>query len=157
VDTVRADSIQCCYNLLNPSAGVRVPEGFPFQDYGQLIDRAAEVQTGVIVIRVLAAGALSGSSVRHRNAAQAVDPIATSATFDEDVARAHRLGFLVQAGYVESTVEAAIRFAVATPKVSTALVGLSNMEQLEQAVTYAERGPLPAEATARLREFWAGS
>jgi aryl-alcohol dehydrogenase-like predicted oxidoreductase len=155
VGTIGANSIQCCYNLLNPSAGVSVPAGFPFQDYEALIDRAAGHQTGVIAIRVLAAGALSGSAARHPNAAPSVDPIATHATFDEDVALAQRFEFLVQEGYTESLVEAAIRFAVGTQKVSTALVGISNMEQLEQAVAAAERGPLPSEAIARLHQIWA--
>jgi len=109
---------------------------------------------GVIAIRVLAAGALSGSAARHPNAAQSVDPIATSASFEEDVARAQRLDFLVREGYAGSLVEAAIRFAIAKPQVSTALVGLSNMEQLEQAVAAAERGPLPAEAVERLHQVW---
>jgi aryl-alcohol dehydrogenase-like predicted oxidoreductase len=142
----QADTIQCCYNLLNPSAGRQVPEDFPFQDYEQLIDRAAEQQMGVIAIRVLAAGALSGSAVRHANAAQNVGPIATSATYAQDVARAQRFRFLVEQGHIDSLVEAAIRFVIAKDKVSTAMVGLSNLEQLEQAVTYANRGPLPAEA-----------
>jgi aryl-alcohol dehydrogenase-like predicted oxidoreductase len=155
VGSIGANSIQSCYNLLNPSAGVSVPVGFPFQDYEQLIDRAADYQTGVIAIRVLAGGALSGSAARHPNAAPSVDPIATHATFSEDVALAQRFGFLVQEGYAESLVEAAIRFAVGTAKVSTALVGISNMGQLEQAVAAAERGPLPAEAIARLRPIWA--
>jgi aryl-alcohol dehydrogenase-like predicted oxidoreductase len=155
VKTIGANSIQSCYNLLNPSAGLPVPEGFPFQDYGQLIDLAAANRTGVIAIRVLAAGALSGSATRHRNAAQAVDPIATHTSFAEDVALAQRFGFLVQEGYVGSLVEAAIRFAIGKPGVSTALVGLSNMDQLEQAVAAAEQGPLPAEAMERLHQIWA--
>ena len=36
-----ADTVQCCFNLINPSAAVQVPKGFPFQDYEQIIDRAA--------------------------------------------------------------------------------------------------------------------
>jgi aryl-alcohol dehydrogenase-like predicted oxidoreductase len=155
IQTVRASSIQSCYNLLNPSAGQPVPEGFPFQDYGQLIDLAAERRTGVIAIRVLAAGALSGSAARHRNAAQAVAPIATHTTFAEDVALAQRFRFLVRDGYAASLVEAAIRFAIGKPEISTALVGISNLDQLEQAVAAAERGPLPAEASERLRQVWA--
>lgn len=86
--------MQCCFNLLNPSAGASVPEEYPFQDYGALIDRAAAVQTGVIAIRVLAGGALSGSAARHANAAETIEPIATSATFAGDVARAGRFRFL---------------------------------------------------------------
>ena len=53
-----------------------VPDGFPYQDYRQLIDTAAAKQIGVIAIRVLAGGALSGSVARHVNAARTVDPVA---------------------------------------------------------------------------------
>ncbi len=150
VASEQADTIQCCYNLLNPSAGQQVPEGFPFQDYEQLIDRAAERRMGVIAIRVLAAGALSGSTVRHANAAQAVGPIGTSVTYAQDVTRAQRFRFLVEQGHVDSLVEAAIRFAIAKNEISTVLVGFSNLEQLEQAVIYTNRGPLPADMVDHL-------
>jgi aryl-alcohol dehydrogenase-like predicted oxidoreductase len=150
----QADTIQCCFNLINPSAGIQVPHGFRFQDYGQLIDKAAQQQMGVMAIRVLAGGALSGSTARHPNAAPTVAPIATGTTYADDVALAGRFSFLVQEGYVSSTVEAAIRFVIGKPEVSTTLVGISNMEQLEQAVAFANRGPLPAEALERLSETW---
>lgn len=151
----QADTIQCCFNLLNPSAGEAAPAGFPFQDYGQLIDRAAQQQMGVIAIRVLAGGALSGSAARHPNAAQNVAPIASGQNFAEDVAQAQRFNFLSEAGYTGSLVEAAIRFAISKAEVSTALVGISNMEQLEQAIDAANKGPLPAEAMEGLRAVWA--
>lgn len=53
-------SIQTCYNLLNPTAGVQAPDGFLLQEFGQLIDKAAAREVAVIATRVLAAGALSG-------------------------------------------------------------------------------------------------
>ena len=109
---------------------------------------------GVMAIRVLAGGALSGSTARHPNAAPTVAPIATGATYADDVALAGRFRFLVQEGYVGSLVEAAVRFVIGKPEVSTTLVGISNMQQLEQAVTFASRGPLPAEALDRLNETW---
>jgi len=150
-----ADTTQTAYNLLNPSAGQRVPRGFPFQDYDQLIDRAVEMQMGTIAIRVLAAGALSGSMARHRTAAQGVGPIGTSASYAEDVALARRFSFLVDEGYVDSLIEAAIRFVIGNTAVSTTLVGLSNMAQLEQAISFANKGPLPAEALDHLNGIWA--
>ncbi len=151
----QAHTIQCCYNLINPSAGIPVPPSFPFQDYGRLIDRAAEQGMGVIAIRVLAGGALSGTPDRHANAAPSVDPIASGKDYAEDVAHARRFDFLVQDGYASSLVEAAVRFAISKPGISTVLVGISNGEQLEQAVEFANRGPLPAEALRRADAAWA--
>ncbi len=145
-------TVQAVYNLLNPSAGVQTPAGFPYQDYRQLIDRAAGKQMGVIAIRVLAGGALSGTPDRHPVAARSVTPIATERDYAADVARARRFAFLVEDGIVTGLVEAAIRFALSNPEVSTALAGISSLEQLERAVEYANRGPLPPEALARLHE-----
>jgi aryl-alcohol dehydrogenase-like predicted oxidoreductase len=155
VSSIPAASIQCCFNLINPSAGVPAPDSFRYQDYRQLIDAAAAKQIGVIAIRVLAGGALSGSAARHANAAQAIDPIATSQHFAEDVERAQQFGALVHEGYVDSLIEAAIRFAIGKLEVSTVLIGISDMEQLEQAAEYSARGALPEAALGRLRQLWA--
>jgi aryl-alcohol dehydrogenase-like predicted oxidoreductase len=144
-------TVQAVYNLLNPSAGMQAPAGFPYQDYRQLIDRAVGQQMGVIVIRALAGGALSGTPDRHPVAARSVAPIATERDYSADVARARQLAFLVKDGTVGDLVEAAIRFVISKPEISTALVGISSLEQLEHAVECANRGPLPTEALARLR------
>jgi L-galactose dehydrogenase/L-glyceraldehyde 3-phosphate reductase len=153
----RADTVQCCFNLLNPTAGVATPSGFPYQDYRQLIDTAAAQAMGVIAIRVLAAGALSGSPARHPNAAQNVEPISSGQDLAEDVARSQAFQFLVQEGYATTLVEAAIRFALSKAEVSTALVGLSNLAQLEAALQAANKGPLAREALDRLPAVWAAS
>lgn len=150
-----AQTVQCCYNLLNPTAGSEAPPDFPFQDYGRLIDRASARGLGVIAIRILAAGALSGSTDRHPNAMPQVDPIGTGETLAADAARAGRFGFLVEEGHAASLAEAAIRFAIDHPGVSTALIGISTLTQLEAAVAAANRGPLPASAVARLGPVWA--
>ncbi len=145
-------TVQAVYNLLNASAGRQAPSGFRYQDYQQLIDRAAEKLMGVIAIRILAGGALSGTPDRHPVAARSVTPIATERDYAADVARGRRFAFLVEDGTVGSLVEAAIRFALSKPEISTALVGISSLEQLEHAVAYANRGPLPSEALVRLQE-----
>jgi len=154
VATGAFQTIQVPYNLLNPSAGTIVPRNFPFQDYGQLIDHAAQQKMGVIAIRILAGGALSGSTERHPVASKSVNPIASEPAYRDDVARAQRFTFLVEDGVVSNLVEAAVRFAVSKPGVSTVLVGISSRDQLEQAVKYVERGPLPADALGHIRATW---
>jgi len=150
-------TIQVPYNLLNPSAGMSVPPAFPFQDYGQLIKRAAQQGMGVIAIRILAGGALSGTPARHPVASQSVNPIASEQAYSADVARAQRYTFLVEDGRMSNLVEAAIRFVVSKPDVSTALLGISSRDQLEQAVKHVERGPLSGDALEHIRATWSGS
>jgi aryl-alcohol dehydrogenase-like predicted oxidoreductase len=151
VATGAFQTIQVPYNLLNPSAGTIVPRNFPFQDYGQLIDHTAQQKMGVIAIRILAGGALSGSTERHPVASRSVNPIASEPAYGDDVARAQRFSFLVEDGVVSNLVEAAVRFAVSKPGVSTALVGISSRDQLEQAVQYVERGPLLQDLLERIQ------
>ena len=148
-------TFQCCYNLLNPSAGGGVPPDFPYQNYGQMIEKAYSRDIGVIAIRVLAGGALSGSLQRHPNAAQDVGPIGSGESLADDVSAAQHFQFLVDDGFADSLVEAAIRFVVSNDSVATAMVGISNMEQLETAVAAAEKGALPPAATDTLQGVWA--
>jgi aryl-alcohol dehydrogenase-like predicted oxidoreductase len=147
-------SIQVPYNLLNPSAGTTVPRNFPFQDYGQLINLAAQQEMGVIAIRILAGGALSGTPERHPVASKSVNPIASEPAYRDDVARAQRYTFLVKDGVVSNLIEAAVRFAASQAGISTALLGISSRDQLEQAVKYVERGPLPEDTLGQIRATW---
>jgi aryl-alcohol dehydrogenase-like predicted oxidoreductase len=151
VATGRFQSIQVPYNLINFTAGATAGGGFPFQDYGQIIDRAAQQGMGVIAIRILAGGALSGATERHPVASTSVNPIASEQEYSADVGRARRYAFLVEKGIVSNLVEAAVRFVVSKPGVSTALMGISSLDQLEKAVQYVERGPLPADALENIR------
>jgi L-galactose dehydrogenase/L-glyceraldehyde 3-phosphate reductase len=150
----RIDSIQIPYSLLNPTPELDLPS-FPFQNYENLIGLAQEKGVGVIAIRVLAAGALSGSADRHQNAGGG-SPIASSDTFEQAVALAQRFRVLVDRGIVEDLVEAAIRFVMSNPGVTTALVGISSFEQFEHAARAAEKGALPEEAFPLLDEAWSG-
>ena len=154
IDSGTIDTAQVCYNLLNPSAGFAVPAGFPAQDFGGLLNRTRERRMGVIVIRVLAAGALSGVEARHPVAVPSVDPIATAPDYHTDVTRAQRLGALVREGHVENLIEASIRLAVSSDAVSTVLVGYSSLEHLEAAAAAVNRGPLPPAALQRLGALW---
>ena len=156
VDTGGFHTLQTVYNLLNPSGGRPVRADFPYQDFRQLIDRAAANRIGVIAIRVLAGGALSGTLDRHPIAMPGVAPLATGQDYAEDAARAHAFDFLVAEGIVGSLVEAAIRFALSKPEISTAMIGTASLDQFDQAVAAANRGPLPAAALERLTRIHPG-
>jgi len=154
LDAGRAHTAQVCYNLLNPSAGHALPKGFPAQDYGRLLARCEERRTGVIVIRALAAGALSGTQTRHPVAAPAVDPIGSAPDYASDARHARMLSALVEEGHAGSLVEASLRFPLSAAPVSTVLLGYSSLEQLEYAAACVEKGPLSAAALARLPALW---
>ena len=113
--------------------------------------------TCTTLFRALAGGALTGDSVRHPLAAQDVAPIATGQTLSEDLARTSQFSFLVEDGYTENLAEAAIRFAISAENLSTALIGLSSFDQLEQAVAATNKGPLPSDALEKLEGIWAAS
>jgi aryl-alcohol dehydrogenase-like predicted oxidoreductase len=154
IDSGLIDTAQVCYNLLNPSAGMPVPPRFPAQDFDRLLTHTRAQRMGVIVIRVLAAGALSGVADRHPIAVPKVAPIATGPDYAADVARAQRLGELVKAGHATSLVEASLRFAVGHSAVSTVLLGYSSLEHLELAASAMAKGPLPDAALERVSSVW---
>jgi aryl-alcohol dehydrogenase-like predicted oxidoreductase len=146
VDARAFDVAQIIYNLLNPSAAAALLSRFVGPDFGGVIDRAREASMGVVAIRVLAGGALSGSEERHPTASAAPAPMGSSGEYRADVAFAHRLRPLVDEGHAGSLAEAALRFAVSHPAVSTALIGFSDLDQVERAAAAVEKGPLSDEA-----------
>jgi aryl-alcohol dehydrogenase-like predicted oxidoreductase len=154
ISSARFNTAQSPYNILNPSQGGAIPSNYPYQDYKDLVGAASAKDMGIIAIRVLAAGALSASAERHELASQAPPPIGSGADLVDDAAVAQRFSFLWEDGYTNGPVEAAIRFVITNRGVSTALVGLSSMEQLEYAAKAAEKGPLPGEAMERLQGVW---
>jgi aryl-alcohol dehydrogenase-like predicted oxidoreductase len=150
------DVAQICYNALNPTAGMSVPAGYPAQDYQGLMQVAHKAGMGTVGIRVLAAGALTGSDWRHPLAMPKVEPIGSGADYAADVERAQRLEPLVREGHAGSLVELAMRFAISNPALSTTLVGIANLEQFEAAAQAALKGPLSPAALARLGELQRG-
>jgi aryl-alcohol dehydrogenase-like predicted oxidoreductase len=156
IDARVFDSAQVCYNMLNPSAATALPENYPAQDYGRLFGRTQAAGVGVVGIRVLAGGALSGSAERHPIASPPPQPIGSAASYDADLARARRLMPLVAAGFAASLAEAAIRFAISHPAMGTILVGMASPQQFEQALAAVQQGPLPPVALDRLAKLQQG-
>jgi aryl-alcohol dehydrogenase-like predicted oxidoreductase len=150
IDARVFDSAQIVYNMLNPSAAEPLPANYPAQDYGRMFDHTKAAGVGVVGIRVLAGGALSGSVERHPIAGPAPEPIGSAMSYDADVDRARRLMPLVKEGFAASLTEAATRFALSHPAMGTILVGLATPQQFDDALAAVQKGPLPQAALDRL-------
>lgn len=148
VESKAFDTAQICFNLLNPSAGGKLPPGLPAQDFRSLALKARDAGMGRIGIRVFAGGALSGSEERHPTGVPAVPPIASGPDYATDVKNAHRFDPLVKGGHAGSLIEAALRFAISSDALTTVLVGTSTLDQLETAIEAVEKGKLSDEAMA---------
>ena len=153
VDSRHFDSIQSVYNMLNPTAVASAPEGFPGQDYKQIFGRTQAAGVGVVGIRVLAGGALSGSPERHPIASPPPAPIGSAPSYEADIALARRLMPLVQEGHAGSLTEAATRFAISHPAMGTILVGMAQTSEFDGALAAVRKGPLSPQSLARLAEL----
>ena len=153
LDARAFDSAQIVYNMLNPSAAGELPANYPAQDYGRLFDHTRSAGVGVVGIRVLAGGALSGSAERHPIASPAPAPIGSAMSYDADIDRARRLLPLVKEGFATNLTEAATRFALSHPAMGTILIGMATPQQFEDALAAVEKGPLPQAALDRLSEL----
>ena len=154
-EVVRAEpyeTVQTYFNVLNPSAGFTGHDGGQ-QDFEGLIDTAARAGRGVIVIRVLAAGATAAEPVRATNAGDPGAGLVSGGSYASDSQRAGRVRDLAAELGLDGPVELALRFGLSKPGVSTVLVGYSTLDHLEAAITYAERGALSQDAVRRALEL----
>jgi len=150
LDSGKFQSAQVSYNMLNPSAARPLPPGYPAQDYGRMFDHTVAAGVGVVGIRVLAAGALTGTAERHPTASPPPEPIGSALSYGTDLQRAQRLMPLVTEGFAGSLAEAATRFAISHPAMGSILVGMATVEEFEASLAAVLKGPLSAEALARV-------
>jgi L-galactose dehydrogenase/L-glyceraldehyde 3-phosphate reductase len=138
-------TMQVPYNLLNPSAGHRMPEAFPEANYGNIIADCAMQGMGVFAIRVFAAGALAGNPPSAHTLKTPFFPLAL---YQRDQRRAARLQKLL--GLDRNLKTEAIRFVLSHPHVSAAIIGLREPWQIDEAAASLATGPLPAEVLKTL-------
>jgi aryl-alcohol dehydrogenase-like predicted oxidoreductase len=156
VDAHVFDSAQVVYNMLNPSAATSLPANCPAQDYARLFDHTRAAGIGVVGIRVLAGGALSGSTERHPIASPPPVPIGSATSYDVDLMNAQLLKPLLEEGFAESLTEAATRFAISHRAMGTILVGMATPQQFDQALAAVQKGPLAQTALDRLTSLQRG-
>jgi L-galactose dehydrogenase/L-glyceraldehyde 3-phosphate reductase len=137
IRTGRFETLQIPYNLLNPSAGRAMPASFAETNYGNVIADCAEMQMGVFAIRALAGGALAGNAPSAHTLKTPFFPLAL---YERDRTRAEELASLLPREM--SPTEAAVRFALSHARVTSAIVGFSTPEQVDQTIEWVGRGPL---------------
>jgi L-glyceraldehyde 3-phosphate reductase len=145
------EAAQCYLNALDAS-GLRPGANGGQQDFEGLIGEAARQGVAAVAIRVYAAGALSARPDRHPLAWLPPRPLIPGSEYADDVARARGLGHLAQTLAMESPLELSLRFVLGAPGVSTAIVGISSLEQLRSALRWAERGALDAAGSEQVLE-----
>lgn len=151
VDSGEFNAFQAYYNLLNPSAGQPVPHGPSAVDYGLIIDRAAAKGMGAIVIRVLAAGALTSDP--SAGGGSSPEPLSPGSDYSLDLERAEKLKSALCIRGKELT-QLAIRFALMKPEVSTVLVGFSNASHIDEAVACSGAAGLSQDEMQKLKQLW---
>lgn len=130
----RFDTIQVPYHLLNPSAGCDIPADFAETNYGNIIATCHDMRMGVFVIRVLAGGALADNSPSPHTLKTPFFPLDL---YERDRSRAAAVRDRLPPG--TSLPQEAIRFALAHPQVHSAIVGLGDVAQIDEAVGALER------------------
>ena len=142
------ETIQIPYNVLNPSAGQLLRENFEEANYGNLMTLCGERGMGVFAIRVLAGGALAGNAPSPHTLKTPFFPIDL---YHRDCLRAEALAAALPVGLGRE--EAAIRFALSHPTVSSAIIGFATPRQVEQAASFAAAGPLESSCLANLSDL----
>lgn len=155
IDTGAFSMLNVQYNLINPTAGRPRPPGLSVSlDNGEMVNYAASHGMGTAIFSPLARGVLTEMSIadgyRHPLAGKGIlkDPSA----YEAQLGRGRALAFLSREGRTIS--QAAIRFILMHPGVTTALGGFSAPEHLDEMVLAPDLPELTQEELARIEMVW---
>jgi aryl-alcohol dehydrogenase-like predicted oxidoreductase len=139
----RVDVVQMIYNLLDQRASADV---FPL---------ARQHNVGIVARVPLASGALTGKWAAQTTFAEGDwrRTVFTGATLARTLRYVEHLRFLEQ-GSAGSLVEAAIRFCMSDPTVSSVIPGSRSPQEVEGSMQAWRRGPLSAAELRRVHELW---
>lgn len=158
LDTGMFSLINVPYTLLNPTAGRVKPDGLQADsDFGNVIAEAAARGAGSAIYAPLASGYLSDDAMaglsRHPLARQ-YDM--ASAGSQRNIAKGRAVRFLAQENGI-SLAQAAFRFILDHPAVTTALGGFTTEEQLEEIAAVPDLPGFSAVQMARLENVWSSN
>ena len=140
----RFDSAQVYYNLLNPSAGRKMPGAWTGHDFSGVIAACRAHGVAVLAIRIFAAGVIATD---ERTGRESVLTANTSVAEDERKTRA--VFEAIGAGH-GTRGQVALRFVLSNPDVSAAIIGSAELQHIDEALEAEKMGPLPADVLRRL-------
>ena len=145
------DAAQVYYNVLNPSAARAMPAAWQGHRFDGVVAACKAQGTAVMAIRILAAGVLA-TDVRHGREVV----ITQGADLPLEQRRAHAVSAAL-GQTCGSRAQAAVRFALSSPDIACAVVGLAEPSHLEEALAAQALGPLPTEAMEKLEQLYAAN
>ena len=150
IESGRFDAAQIYYNAINPSAAwSRTPAEWKGQKFCRIMAACWRLNMGMLAIRIWAGGPLASPQRPARLAMM---------TSDTDLDNEVRCAAAVRAALGSShgtPAQAALRFTLGNRDLSTRVIGITELAQLDEALAAVERGPLPPEAIASLDRLWA--
>ena len=149
VESGRFDAAQVYLNMLNPTAALPERGALDVQDFSGLLEACRRADLGVMAIRVFAAGVLATDDRHGREV-----PITSEGGDLGLQARRARAALAAVGADCGTRAQRALRFGLAEPRISCAVVGLAEIAHLEEALAGAEMGPLPEAALEALRQVW---
>ena len=149
LDTGRFDTAQVYYNLLNPTAALaHPPANWPGHDFSGVIDACKRHGTGVMNIRVFAAGVIPTDVPHERQG-----PPLTRGS-DLDVERVRMRAIVDALGERHgSRAQTGLRYVLSNPDIACAIVGLAELSQLDEVIAGQAMGKLPESALSELEDI----
>jgi L-galactose dehydrogenase/L-glyceraldehyde 3-phosphate reductase len=152
IDSGRFDAAQVYYNAINPSAAWRrVPPGWRGQDFCGILAACFHQNMGILNIRVWAGGLLANLQPPKNLFVMTAD---TSLASEMDCAAAVRAALADDHG---TPAQASLRFVLGNRDLASRVLGITRVEQLDEAIEAMARGPLPSAAVAKLNVLWANA
>jgi L-galactose dehydrogenase/L-glyceraldehyde 3-phosphate reductase len=150
IESARFDCAQVYYNAINPSAGwSRAHKNWRAQDFSGIMAACFRQNMGVLNIRVFAGGPLAKAARPERLAV-----LISGTDIDNEVrcAAAVRAALGTEYG---SPAQIALRFVLGNHDVTSRIIGVGDVRDLDEALKAVEAGPLPPEAVDKLERLWA--
>jgi L-galactose dehydrogenase/L-glyceraldehyde 3-phosphate reductase len=146
----RFDCAQVYYNAINPSAAwTRAPRAWKAQNFAGVLAACWRQNMGVLNIRVFAGGPLASAKRPERLA------VLTSGTDVDNEFRCAAVLHKVLGESYGTAAQTALRFVLGNRDISSRVIGVSSLNDLNEALTAVEQGPLPSAAITRLEGLWA--